>query len=285
MKPSRSVGAASLNCLRSTSPPPTVYRDGRLPAIFLLEVPVRQVTIVRAGGAALVLGALAFVAVFSYLAARFGYPDVLDGAAPDVLPRLLATGSEGRFVWAVYGFLPLIWIPAGVGAFHALRHTGEGAMRAAMLFAALSALAMMLGLLRWPSIHWELARAFAAAGAGERATIGTLFAAFNVYLGNYLGEFLGELSFSLFFLLSARAMLHARSGFPAWLGYLGLGTAAAGLIGMFRNVTDVVDPVAEVNNYLLPLWMIAFGIGLLRLHAPVPVAVIRTPALGVPGPA
>jgi hypothetical protein len=244
---------------------------------------VRQVTVVRAGGAALVLGALAFVAVFSYLAARFGYPAVLDGAAPDVLPRLLATGSEGRFVWAVYGFLPLIWIPAGVGAFHALRHTAEGAMRAAMLFAALSAVSMMLGLLRWPSIHWELARAFAAGGAGERATISTLFAAFNVYLGNYLGEFLGELSFSLFFLLSARAMLDPRSGFSPWLGYLGLGTAAAGLVGMFRNVTDVVDPVAEVNNYLLPLWMIAFGIGLLRLHAPVPV--VRTPALGVPGPA
>lgn len=33
---------------------------------------------------------------------------------------------------------------------------------------------------------------------------------------------------------------------------------------MFRNVTAAVAPVAAVNNYLLPLWMIAFGVVLLR---------------------
>jgi hypothetical protein len=52
---------------------------------------------------------------------------------------------------------------------------------------------------------------------------------------------------------------------PRWTGYLGVVTA--GLIGMFRNVTDVVDPVREVNNYLLPVWMIVFGAGLLRYRS------------------
>ena len=33
---------------------------------------------------------------------------------------------------------------------------------------------------------------------------------------------------------------------------------------MFRNVTDAVEPVAAVNNYLLPLWMIIFGVALIR---------------------
>ena len=33
---------------------------------------------------------------------------------------------------------------------------------------------------------------------------------------------------------------------------------------MFRNVTDVVDSIAAVNNYLLPLWMIIFGVALVR---------------------
>jgi hypothetical protein len=74
----------------------------------------------------------------------------------------------------------------------------------------------------------------------------------------------GELSFNVFFLLSALAMLAAGARFPRWMGYIGALTALAGLIGMFRNVTDVVDPVAEVNNYLLPAWMIVFGVGLLR---------------------
>ena len=227
---------------------------------------MRQFTVVRAGGVALISGAVTFVAVFSYLAARFAYPEVLDGSASEVLPRLLATGAEGRFVWAVYGFLPLIWIPAGVGAFHALRHTGEGAMRAAMFFAALSSLAMMLGLLRWPSVHWELAQAFAAGGPSERVVIGAIFAALNSFLGNYIGEFLGELCFSVFFLLSARAMLDPHSGFPPWVGRFGLLVAMAGFIGMFRNVSAAVVPVAEVNNYLLPLWMTTFGIALLRVR-------------------
>lgn len=219
---------------------------------------------IRAGGVSLIGGALAFLVVFSFLAARFDYPEVLDGSAADVLPNLLATGATGRAVWALYGLLPLVWIPAGVGAFHALRLVREGSARTAMLFAVVASISMMLGLLRWPSVHWELAQAYVAGSAPERAVIAALFMGLNSYLGNYLGEFVGELSFSIFFLLSALAMLAPGARFPRWMGYLGLVTAVAGLVGMFRNVTDVVDPVAAANNYLLPLWMIVFGIGLLR---------------------
>src|ERR671922_128949 len=82
---------------------------------------VRSDTTIRAGGVALIGGALAFVGVFSFLAARFDYPEVLDGSAADVLPKLLATGAAGRARWALYGFLPLIWIPAGVAPVYPLR--------------------------------------------------------------------------------------------------------------------------------------------------------------------
>lgn len=69
-------------------------------------------------------------------------------------------------------------------------------------------------------------------------------------------------------------MLPRRSGFPRALGLFGILAACTGLIGMFRNAVDVVDPVAELNNYLLPLWMVAFGIGLLRAREVRPVAPI-----------
>ena len=220
-------------------------------------------SVVSAGGIALVGGALGFLAVFTFLAMRFDYPTILDGSAAHVLPKLLATGDTGRAVWAVYGFLPLIFVPAGVGAYYALRDGREGTMVLALLFALLAALTMMLGLLRWPSIHWALAGAYVAGGASEQATISAVFTGLNSYLGNYLGEFVGELCFSLFFLFSALAMLASRR-FPRWIGYLGVFTAVAGLVGMFRNVTGVVSPVAAVNNYLLPLWMIIFGVALVR---------------------
>jgi len=229
---------------------------------------MRDHATVRTGGIALIAGAIAFVGVFAFLAARFDYPAILDGSANEVLPRLRATGATGRAVWALYGFLPLVWIPAGVGAFQALRRSREGSMRAALAFALIAALSMMLGLLRWPSIHWALADGYARGGAPERAAIAAVFTGLNSYLGNYIGEFLGELSMSLFFLLSALAMLDRDTGAPRWVGFLGVATAAAGLVGMFRNVTDIVAPIAAVNNYLLPLWMIAFGGGLLRAGRP-----------------
>ncbi len=68
---------------------------------------------------------------------------------------------------------------------------------------------------------------------------------------------------SVFFALSGRAMLRERN----WVGYFAIVTAVAGLIGMFRNVTSAVAIVAEVNNYLLPAFMIAFGVSLLRQRA------------------
>jgi hypothetical protein len=228
------------------------------------SVSPRDVMIVRVGGLSLIIGAVAFIGVFSYLAARFDYPEVLDGRATEVLPALLATGNTGRAVWAIYALLPLIWIPAAVGAFHALRGQSEGTMRAGVLLATVSSLAMMIGLMRWPSFHWELALAWAQADPSTRPALDALFNSSNSYLGNYIGEFLGELTMNAFFLLSSMAMLQRRSGFAPWLGWFGAATAAAGLIGMFRNAVSAVASVAELNNYLLPVWMIVFGISLLR---------------------
>ena len=97
--------------------------------------------------------------------------------------------------------------------------------------------------------------------------IAAAFDGFNTYLGNYIGEFLGELSFNMFFLLSAWVLLRSRAA-PTWIALVGLAVASAGFVGMFRNVTVAVAPVAAVNNYLLPLWMIAFGAVLLRHRPP-----------------
>ena len=227
------------------------------------EDPLKPITTIRVGGLALVLGAVAFMAVFSYLAARFDYPAVLDGPAGTVLPRLLATGASGRAAWALYAFLPLCWLPAGVGAYCALRRFAPGAMLLALQWAVVSAISMMLGLMRWPSVHWHLAQLQATAAPEQQPLIAAVFDGLKTYLGNYIGEFLGELSFSMFFLLSSWTLLRSRAA-PTWVAGLGLATAAAGFVGMFRNVSNAVAPVAAVNNYLLPLWMIVFGVQLLR---------------------
>ncbi|HEY8166035.1 MAG TPA: DUF4386 family protein [Gemmatimonadaceae bacterium] len=225
---------------------------------------------IRIGGLALISGAVAFMAVFAFLAARFDYPAVLDGSAEIVLPKLLATGASGRAAWALYAFLPLIWIPAGVGAYLALRRSHPGAMLLALHSAALAAISMMLGLIRWPSIHWRLAQEYVSASPDQQRVLGSIFDGLNGYLGNYVGEFLGELSFSTFLLLSSWALLRSRAT-RTWVASVGLLTGAAGLVGMFRNLTPAVAPVAAVNNYLLPVGMILLGIVFYRYRTLEPI--------------
>lgn len=224
---------------------------------------MKQVATIKVGGWAAVVGAVAFTAVFTYLAINFDYPDVLDGAAQTVLPNLRSGGSTMRAVWALYAFLPLLFIPAGVGSFYALKEKAAGLMHIGLMFAILSALATMLGLMRWPSIHGALAAGYAQAAAEQRVVIVAFFDGLNFYLGTYIGEFLGELSFGLWFLISALVMLQD-GRFPKWIGWFGIVTTGLGFIQMFRNLTDVVDPVNEIYNYLFPLWLLIFGAAMLR---------------------
>lgn len=213
------------------------------------------------GGLCFIVGALAFVAVFSYLAAKFNYPDVLDGSAADVLPRLRHGGPTMRAVWAVYAFLPLFLVPGALGAFFACP-ASRPRMTLALIAASLGTLAMCLGLMRWPTIHWALAGAYVMPGA-ELAALATVFDGLNLYLGNYLGEFLGETMLGAFFLLSGLSLL-AEARFPKWLGWTGAAFAVLFFAGAFRNVTGAVQSIADLNNTLLPLWMIVLGVALIR---------------------
>lgn len=222
--------------------------------------------IIVAGGVSFIVGALSFVAVFSYLAAKFNYPDILDGSAAEVLPRLLAGGPVMRAVWAIYAFLPLLLVPAAVGAYFACP-ASRARMMLAQIAASLGSLAMCLGLMRWPSIHWAMAEAYSEAGTEARLSLDAVFRGLNVYLGNYIGEFLGEAALALFFLLLGFSMLDEER-FPKWLGWAGAGFSLLFLAGAFRNVTSAVQTVADINNGLLPLWMIVVGAALLRYSGP-----------------
>lgn len=213
------------------------------------------------GGGSFIVGALAFVFVFGYLAANFNYPHILDGTAAEVLPRLRAGGSAMRAVWAVYAFLPLFLVPGAVAAYLACP-SSRARMTLALVVASIGALAMCLGLMRWPSIHWALAEAYSQAGSETQRSLDAVFSGMNLYIGNYIGEFLGETTLAAFFLLSGLSML-AEARFPKWLGGSGVVFSFLFLVGAFRNVTPAVQVVADINNALLPLWMIVMGTGLI----------------------
>jgi hypothetical protein len=252
----------------------------------------------RAGGAALVLAAGAFVSVFLFLAATFDYPAVLDRPAAVVLPRLVALGTTGRAAWAGYALLPLLLVPGAVGVAAALGRGAAAPMRVAQLAASLSAFAMTLGLARWSTMHWTLAQAWERmpADAGARAALAATFDGLNALLGTFIGEFVGELGLYGFLLLTAAALApHGSRGVGAGARWRGATrslaallavTAAAGLVAMFRNVTaapprevaslaTLVDGAAALSNLLLPLALAALGAWLLTVPVRGPGAAAR----------
>jgi hypothetical protein len=115
--------------------------------------------------------------------------------------------------------------------------------------------------MRWPSIHWALAEAYSQAGAETKVSVGAVFNGLNLYLGNYIGEFLGETMLASFFLLTGLSMLEEQR-FPRWLGWSGIGFSLLFFVGAFRNVASAVQIIADINNGLLPLWMIVLGAAL-----------------------
>jgi len=127
--------------------------------------------------------------------------------------------------------------------------------------AVIAAMSMLVGLSRWPTIHWELARAYEAATPDARLAIDAAFSGLNAYLGTLIGEFLGEVSLNAFFMLSGVALVRAARSV---VGYCGVVAGAMGLVAALRNLTPAVSLIAEVNNYVLPLWLIVLGVVLVR---------------------
>lgn len=226
-------------------------------------VPARDGRAIALAGWALVVAALAFSAVFSWLADAFDYPAVLDGAAATVLPALRATGRTGRAVWTLYGMLPLLLLPVAVGARALLDDASPALGRTAALLAGVAAITMLVGLMRWPTLHWALATAWPQAGPEGRLALTALFDGANTYLGNVLGEFVGELALNGVFLCVAIGTRHD-ARLPRWSVAAGVLAATLGLVGMWRNVTPLVAPVAEIENAVLPLWMLVLGALLVR---------------------
>lgn len=220
---------------------------------------------IKVGGWSVILVTILYIGVFIYLGIHFNYPDAIEGDAKTVLPNLIAMGRTGRGVWALYAFLPLAWIPVGVGAFQALKRESEGSMRVGMSLMIVAALSMMLGLMRWPSIHWQLGVVFEQATASQQEVISAIFRGLNIYLGNYVGEFLGEMCVNTFFVIVGVAMLKSPR-FPRWMGYLGIAVGCVLLVTMFRNVFNFANTLQNMMNqvFLFPIWLIVLGVGLIR---------------------
>ncbi|MDX2062390.1 MAG: hypothetical protein SFY70_04970 [Bacteroidia bacterium] len=212
----------------------------------------------RTAALLLLAAAVSFTAIFAWLAAAFGYPDVLERPAAEVLPRLAFGGTRLQAIWTLYALLPLVLLPIAAQ----LAQTLESPFRRNLfrMTGALAAFTLSLGLIRWPSLHTYLAQVWLAADTSGQANIELLFAGANQLLGTYLGEFVAELFLYSWIGLGAATLKHSRL---RGLRYLAYATALNGVVGAFRWMGGVPEWAGELSNVLLPGWLLLWGVALL----------------------
>lgn len=206
---------------------------------------------------------LTFFLAYDYRAALSG-PDI------DTFKLLLAGGTLMQVLLSIFALVPLLLIPASVGAYYAFRDVNEPGLKVSVLFATLSAFALSLCLMRWPTFNWYLARLYDQAGTQQPA-ISAVFHALDDYLGLFVGDIFSKVCAAIWFFIVARAMLRSTS-VPQWIGYLGIIAGIYLLITLCIPFSNIIPmPIINFLNVLAPLmfiWLMMFGITLLMYKEP-----------------
>jgi F0F1-type ATP synthase assembly protein I len=211
----------------------------------------------------LILAPVLFMAVFTLLGFRFEYPDILRRPAGYVLEQFRAGGAGLIALW--YGMLlsALAFVALPVLVHQQLAHAHHRGLRLATTFGILAGLVQAMGFARWVFVVPTLAEQYTDPTASEitRAAIQVVFVSFNQYAGVGLGEHLGYLFTALWTGLIA-AILHPQW---RWLGGSGMALAAGIAAGLLEpSGVSWAGPVNAISYSLWALWLMAFGILLLR---------------------
>ena len=218
----------------------------------------------RALGALLIVEALLAFAPVAVLGPAFGWPKSLRDPAGT---QLLAIGAQPGTLslgYSLYLLYSILVAPTLIGlAARVFGSLGKPIAATVAAFAALSALARAIGILRWLTVMPVLARSYAGADAAGRVRIELVFDAITAY-GGGIGELLGVSLFMALALGLLCASAWRSRAMPAWLAGAGIATAsllaaiAAPALGL-----PIEAPIAAAAS-MLSLWMVAAGIWVMR---------------------
>lgn len=216
----------------------------------------------KLAGLSLIVLAIAFNAVFTWLGMIFDYPDILRRAPSEILTRFGAGGPTLIFAWAAFMFAAA-WLVPTAGWLSAVTAQRGVITTMALACGVAAGLAQAIGLARWVFVVPGLA----AAPPSETVTL--LFQAIHQYGGVAIGEQLGQFFTVLWVLQLSTAQ--AKGGLPVrWASLVGVIAGAMILVGLTEAYATVLpfDPgplalAAPLGFMLLSVWMLITGVGLL----------------------
>ena len=213
-----------------------------------------------------VLLIIEFLLIFApliILGTVINWPASLDEPASVNLPLILEqyTGMMiGYTIYLVYSLLfwPVAYLTGRVIVGNNVENT---LFRVASGFAALSALARALGIVRWLFAMPVLARLYTAptASAELQESISVVYEMLNAYAGG-VGELLGVSLFAVIWLILISILLIRTAEWPNWLGYFGFVAAASLFLNLLETIGIDMGPMISISVTLLHFWMLATAI-------------------------
>lgn len=220
--------------------------------------------------AAIVLLIIEFFLMFPpliILGAAINWPTSLDEPASVNLPLVLEQYVAVMAGYGIYLVYSLLFWPVAylTGRVITGGDTENALFRLASGFAALSALARALGIVRWLFAMPVLAQLYTAPTAAPelKASISVTYEMLNAYAGG-TGELLGVSLLAAIWLVLISILIIQKANWPDWLGYFGFVAA----ISLFLNLLEVigidVGPMATISVALVQFWMLAAAIVFFR---------------------
>jgi hypothetical protein len=203
-------------------------------------------------------------AAFTGLGTVFNYPDVLKEPATDILAEFRASQVT---VSAWFGLLALssaLFAPIAIGVGRLSDHR---VMRLAVPVGIAAAVVQVIGLSRWPLLVPGFAADATSSYPATAAQAQDAFETAHRVLGNIIGESFGYLFTAAWTLLVLAALHRTLAG--RWFTILGAGSALLILTGLLSPLDLPLVDTANFAGYVLwSLWLIAFGVLLLRRPRP-----------------
>jgi len=218
----------------------------------------------------LIIEFLLIFAPLIILGAAINWPASLDEPASVNLPLILEqyiAMMTGYSIYLVYSLLfwPMAYL---TGRVIVIGDTENTLFRVASGFAALSALARALGIVRWLFAMPVLARLYTNPTVSENSkeSISMVYEMLNAYAGG-IGELLGVNLFASIWLVLISLLLIRSPQWPKWLSYFGFVVAAALLLNLLEVAGIDMGAMITVSVTLLHFWMLATAIVFLRKKA------------------